>query len=144
MVFNRSDDEVEKKVGGETEVSTRDTFGVEIGLSDELFEIFKASVKTSCEHEWETSHKFVEETTVKMKEDSVAWMTFAPLQQGTTGTWVIDDGGTTWLVPGFTMTGPLPSGGEIDVYGCAIDKYIDKYRDGTCTVEPVKIKTVRQ
>lgn len=103
--------------------STETSIGVELTLGAEIAHIFSVEVTSKFDKSWALEHTFKQSVHFEAEPNHLAWTEFRPHLAVATGTWVVDTGSGTLVVPAVSSESPIEDGSEIIVLQCPEAKF---------------------
>lgn len=110
--YNCTQDTQRSSVAWSDTTGETNSVGISLSLEYGFSEVFKASIETSYEHTWSSSHTESESTWIDVRPGEVGWITREAQLQRYSGTYELHFGSPYyghyyWYVP-FSATGPMP------------------------------------
>jgi hypothetical protein len=111
-VYNCTPDTQRSSVSWSDTTGESNSVGISLSLEYGFSEVFKASIETSYEHTWSSSHTESQTSNIDVRPNSVGWITREAQLQRYSGTYELHFGSPYyghyyWYVP-FSATGPMP------------------------------------
>ncbi len=110
-VYNCTPDTQRSSVSWSDTTGETNSVGISLSLEYGFSEVFKASIETSYEHTWSSSHTESQTSNIDVRPNEVGWITREAQMQTYSGTYEMHFGSPYyghyyWYVP-FTATGPM-------------------------------------